>query len=136
MVALQHLIAKTRVSSVHVAVIVFYRSIIAFAVILSWGLIRGGLDFGATPGFWASTVLGALLGPCVSHIFYYKSFSYWQLSRSSLVSNVQPLFVLPMAYLFLGEFPDKMQLVGGAIILAGIFRLGWLHRNIRPQPET
>ncbi len=136
MVAFQHLIAKKRVSSVHVAVIVFYRSIIAFFVILAWGLIRGGMDFNAPARFWMITALGALLGPCISHIFYYKSFSYWELSRSSLVSNVQPLFVLPLAYIFLREFPEKMQLIGGIIILAGILRLGWIHKNIRPEPET
>ena len=136
MIALQHIIAKTSVSSVHVTVIVFYRSIIAFLVILSWGLIRGGMDFNAPARFWAVTALGALLGPCVSHIFYYKSFSYWELSRSSLVSNIQPLFVLPLAYIFLRAFPGKMQLAGGIIILAGILWLGWIHKNIRPEPET
>jgi drug/metabolite transporter (DMT)-like permease len=136
MLALQHLIAKIKISSVHVSVIVFYRSLIAFFVIIGWGLIRGGLDFNAPPRYWIVTALGAFLGPCLSHIFYYKSFSYWELSKSSLISNIQPLFVIPMAYLFLREFPGEMQLLGGFIILTGIFWLGWIHRNLRPQPET
>ncbi len=135
-VSFQHLIAKKRIGSVHVTVMVFYRSLFAFIVLASWGLIRGGMEFGAPGRFWLVTALGALLGPCVSHILYYKSFSYWTLSKSSLVSNVQPLFVLPLAYVFLKEFPGPAQLAGGMIILAGIFRLVWIHRNIRPQPET
>jgi drug/metabolite transporter (DMT)-like permease len=136
MLAFQHIIAKKKVSSVHVSVIVFYRSIIAFFVILAWGLIRGGMDFGVPGRYWAVAALGALLGPCLSHILYYKSFSYWELSRSSLVSNIQPLFVMPLAYLFLRQLPDKTHTLGGLIILAGIFWLGWLHKNFRPQPET
>ncbi len=137
MIALQHLIAKTAVSSVHVTVIVFYRSMLAFLVILLWGVIRGGFDFEVPLRYWLTAALGAFLGPCFSHILYFRSFSFWELSRSSMVSNIQPLFVIPMAYMFLGEFPEKMQLIGGMIILAGILWLGWIHLNSRsvPGPE-
>ncbi len=129
-ISFQLLLVKTKVITVHPTVLVLYRSALACAVIFTWGLLRG-LNFRVEPRYWMVTVLGALLGPCLGHILIFQSFRYWELSRTSMISTIEPLFVLPLAYLFLGTLPDKMQFAGGMIILAGALWLFLLHRNGR-----
>jgi drug/metabolite transporter (DMT)-like permease len=53
---------------------------------------------------------------------------YWELSRASIVVVVQPLFVIPLAYLVFGKFPGGMELIGGMVILIGAFWLALVHR--------
>lgn len=131
--ALQHFIAKGRATSVHPVILVLYRSGLACAVILAWGMLRGGLSFRAETRYWLVIALGALLGPCLSHMLTFRSLKYLDLSRASMLSNVQPLFVLPMAWLFLGRLPAADQLAGGLVIMAGASWLFLIHQGARRQ---
>jgi drug/metabolite transporter (DMT)-like permease len=65
-------------------------------------------------------VIGALLGPFLAILAIYHSFSYIEVSRSSVVQSLKGIFVLIGAYLFFGTFPLPHQLVGGFITIAGV----------------
>ncbi len=127
--AVQMLIAKVKVSEVHPNVLVFYRAGIGALVIALWTLPTGKADFDAATSYWAVTLLGAFLGPCASFLLTFRSYRYWDLSRSSIVLMAQPLFVLPLAYFVFGKLPAGIELVGGLVILVGAFWLGWIHRQ-------
>ena len=126
--ALQLLIAKMKVSEVHPNILVFYRNGIGALVIALWVLLTGRVDFNAGTSYWAVALFGAFWGPCVSFLLTFRSYRYWDLSRSSIVMMAQPLFVLPFAYFALGMLPTQRELFGGLVILAGAFWLGWIHR--------
>ena len=127
-VAVQMLVVKLNVRVIHPNVLVFYRVSLAALVIALWSLITGRLNFAISAPHLAAALLGAFLGPCASFLLTFRSYRYWELSRSSVVLTAQPLFVLPMAVLAFGKIPTGLELAGGSVILAGAFFLVWLHR--------
>ena len=138
MASVQMLIAKMTVNIHRVPSIIlsFYRVFIAFMIILFWNLITCKMKFDVQSNYYHVTFLGALLGPCLSWILMYASYSYWDLSRSSIIFMAQPLFVLPMAYFFLGRLPATRGLYGGFLIIIGAFWLTWIQLSERRKMGT
>ena len=126
-VAVQMLIAKARVHEIHPNILVVYRVGIGAVVIMLWALLTGKIDFHVEASYWYVTLLGAFLGPCASFLLTFRSYRYWDLSRSSMVRTVQPIFVLPLAYVVFGKLPAGKELLGGCVILVGAFWLAWIH---------
>ena len=129
MVAVQMVTAKMKVSEIPSHVLVFYRVSGAAVCIAVWTIATGKLHFNVATPFWIVTLIGAFLGPSMSFQYTFRSYKYWDLSRSSIVLTAQPLFVLPMAYLAFGRIPTGLQLLGGFIIVAGAFWLAMIHRT-------
>jgi len=128
-VAVQMLVVKMNVGDIHPNVLVFYRVALAALVIGLWGLVNGKLYFEVETSHLLVTLTGAFLGPSASFLLTFRSYRYWELSRSSIVLTGQPLLVLPMAYLAFHKIPTGMELLGGFVILAGAFCLVWMHRS-------
>lgn len=125
--ALQMLIAKVKVREIKPNILVFYRVGIGAIVIMFWTFLSGKADFNVEPSYWYVTLLGAFLGPCVSFLLTFRSYRYWELSRSSIVRTIQPIFVVPLAYIVFGKLPVIRELIGGSIILIGAFYFAWIH---------
>jgi drug/metabolite transporter (DMT)-like permease len=120
---LQLLIAKSQTHKVHPNVLVAYRVGIGSVLIACWVFASGAANFAVETKYWYVTLLGAFLGPCASFLLTFRAYRYWTLSQSSLILSGQPVFTLPMAYIFLGTLPTTKELIGGCVILAGAF---WL----------
>ena len=127
-VAVQMLVVKLNVHRIHPNVLVFYRVGLAALIIAIWTISNGKLNLKISTPHLLVTMLGAFLGPCASFLLTFRSYRYWELSRSSVVLTAQPLLVLPMAYLAFGKIPSGLELLGGFVILCGAFALVWLHR--------
>ena len=128
--AAQALIAKVVVLDIHPRVLIIYRNGLGAVCMAAWVLPRGRFDLSAAHlDTWSVVLVGGILGPWAGMMLFYASLRYWELSRSSLVQMTQPLFVLPMAVLFLQQFPNRLELIGGCIILGGGFWLTALHVN-------
>lgn len=125
--AVQMLIAKKMVAEIHPNVLVFYRVGIGALIIALWTLLTGKGNFGVAASHWLVTLLGAFLGPCVSFLLTFRSYRYWDLSRSAVVKTVEPLFVLPLSYVVLAKLPTGKELLGGCLILVGGFWFAWIH---------
>jgi drug/metabolite transporter (DMT)-like permease len=127
-VAVQMLVVKMNVRRIHPNVMVFFRVSLAAVITGLWGTINGKLDFDIGATYLFIALLGAFLGPCASFLLTFRSYRYWDLSRSSIVLTGQPLLVIPMAYIAFGKLPNGFEMLGGLIILGGAFWLVWLHR--------
>ena len=130
----QLLLAKSHIDKVHPNVLVAYRVGIGSILISCWVLATGVADFAVEIRYWCVTLFGAFLGPCASFLLTFRAYRYWTLSQSSLILTGQPLFVLPLAYTFLGSVPTSRELLGGGIILLGAFWLAFVQvtkTNIR-----
>jgi drug/metabolite transporter (DMT)-like permease len=125
--ALQMLIAKAKVRKIHPNILVFYRVGIGAIIIMLWTFLSGKADFHVEPSYWYITLLGAFLGPCASFLLTFRSYRYWDLSRSSIVRTIQPIFVIPLAYIVFGKLPIMREFIGGSIILIGAFYFAWIH---------
>ena len=139
--AIQMVMAKVNIHRMQPTVLVFYRCFLGAVGIGFWLLITKRWDFEVEAKYVWVTVFGALIGPCSSFLFTFRSYRYWDLSRSSMVLTMQPLFVLPMAILVFGKAPAKQELIGGSIIMAGAVWLAgqqwYRHRHMaKAKPEA
>jgi len=141
-VAVQNLIAKLCVKKMDARVIHFYRNAIGALLLLIFvfGLsaVRSGFSptesvqsflgsYRVGPSYWLVACVGAFLGPCCGVLLGYASYRYWDLSRYGIVLTMQPMIVVPLAYIFLGKFPDLKEFAGGCMILLGALWLAWIH---------
>ena len=122
----QLLVAKSYSKKIDINVMVTYRVGIAFICICLWDIVFQKFDFYVDIKYWLATLIGAFLGPCASFLFTFRSYRYWELSKSSILLTLQPIFVLPLAYVFLKTVPDKRELIGGILILTGAFWLAMI----------
>jgi drug/metabolite transporter (DMT)-like permease len=74
------------------------------------------------------------LGPFLSHILFFRSYHYWDMSRSAMVWTLQPLVVIPLSWLVFHTAVTGWRLIGGLIILAGALALAALHRKGAQEP--
>lgn len=131
--ALQLTIGKLGGSNIPPVVMNVYRTGVTAIAFIVWCLVMGGFDLTpAQPRHWAGILIGALLGPCLSITLLYSSYRYWGMTRSAMVLTLQPLAVLPMAYLMFHDIPGGWKLIGGLIIVAGGL---WLVVLQRPPDE-
>ena len=133
---LQLLIAKSQTHKVHPNVLVAYRVGIGSVLIACWVFASGTANFAAETKYWYVTLLGAFLGPCASFLLTFRAYRYWTLSQSSLILSGQPLFTLPMAYIFLDTLPTTRELIGGCVILAGAFWLAVIELSKANQSKS
>jgi drug/metabolite transporter (DMT)-like permease len=126
-VSVQMLIAKIISTKIHPNVLAFYRVAIGSVFIALWTFLMGKADFDVELSYWLVTLLGSFLAPCASFFLTFRSYRYWELSRASMVKTMQPLLVLPMAYIVFGTIPAGRTLLGGVLILVGAFWLSWIH---------
>lgn len=64
--------------------------------------------------------LGAFFGSFIGLLSFYYSYRYIAASRSSIIQSLKGIFVLIIAYFFFGNFPLPIQLLGGAVTIAGV----------------
>lgn len=56
----------------------------------------------------------------IGHTYYVKTFKYFSATTASLLSCIQPVYVVILAYLFLDEKPTIATLIGGSIIVSAV----------------
>ncbi len=70
---------------------------------------------------WASIVYMAAFPSVLCYIIYYYALSYIPASRVSAFSYLQPLLATVMAIPLLGETPTMSLVMGGSLVLLGVF---------------
>ncbi len=123
--AVQQLLARMTAAEVDPGVLVFYRCAIAVPLLALWVFATGKADFHVGASYWLVMLLGAFLGPCAGHMMTFRAYRHWELSRVSIVRTMQPLLILPMAYLAFGKLPALQEMLGGGLIFIGAL---WIAR--------
>lgn len=75
---------------------------------------------------WAAIGYSGTLAIGVAYMLWYYGVSQIGTTHTSIYSNVVPVVALGVAWLWLGEVPATIQLVGAAVVIAGVMlaRLG------------
>lgn len=74
-----------------------------------------------TAGAWASVTYMALFPSVIAYLIYFYALMRLPASRVSVFSYLQPLFATVMAIPALGEYPTRSLLIGGLLVLCGVF---------------
>ncbi|MGB7843330.1 MAG: DMT family transporter [Salinimicrobium sp.] len=73
--------------------------------------------------------IGASLGPFLTVIAGYLALQYITLSKKAIISSTKGLFVLFGAYLYFGQFPDTITIIGGIITILGLLLIAFGKRK-------
>ncbi|NNH08900.1 EamA family transporter [Cellulomonas fimi] len=79
-----------------------------------------GVPGGTTPPLWALVVWIVVLGTVVPYLLFLVGIRSLGPARAGLLGMVEPVAASASAWLFLGEAMTPVQLVGGAVVLAGV----------------
>ncbi len=124
------ILVKLAVRKVSPIVVIFYRSLIASVVALIYGLISHRLQ--TLPWNVFLIIVGASLGGSfLANVTFYASLARIDVTRATAIKTMQPFFVLLAAYFAFTTLPTSQQLLGGAIIVAGIVCLLYGRRMVR-----
>jgi len=73
----------------------------------------------------------ALVTTSMGHTLFLRSFKHFDLSVASILSSLQPLYGIIIAYFFLGEVPDGNSLVGGSLIIGTVLFTSWQTSKVK-----
>lgn len=79
--------------------------------------------------------IGASLGPFLTVIAGYLALQYIPLSKKAIISSTKGLFVLFGAYLYFGQFPDTITIIGGLTTIMGLLLIAFGKRKIPKVQE-
>lgn len=83
------------------------------------GLLR--TDFGSlSVGAWAGIAYAGVLAIAIAYFIWYRGVQRLGSSRTAVYSNLVPVAAILTAWLWIGETPRALQLLGAGVILAGI----------------
>jgi len=136
MTGVQMVTAKIGARDIHPNALAFYRVAIGATFIALWTYGTGAAEFHVAPRLWVVALIGAFLGPCASYLLTFRSYRYWDLSRTAIVRSIQPVFVLPMVYAAFHRLPVRQEMLGGSIILIGAVWLTWIHLKPAAHPAA
>ena len=77
-------------------------------------------------------LIGSLLGPFLTVIAGYLALQYIPLSRKAVIASTRGLFVLVGSYIYFGEFPDTIALIGGMVTILGVLLIAF-GKNSTPK---
>ncbi|NNF13584.1 MAG: DMT family transporter [Gemmatimonadetes bacterium] len=75
---------------------------------------------GVSGGAWLGVVYAGLLSIALAYLLWYRGVRILGNNRTAIYSNLVPVMALLTAWLWLGEVPGALQLIGAAIILTGL----------------
>ena len=73
-----------------------------------------------TPGAWLGVAYAGFLAIGLAYLLWYRGVEKLGNNRTALYSNLVPVAALLTAWLWLGETPTPLQLLGAGVILTGL----------------
>lgn len=78
-------------------------------------------DFtGISAGAWLGTAYAGVLAIGVAYFIWYRGVQRLGASRTAVYSNLVPVAAILTAWIWIGETPQALQVLGAGVILAGI----------------
>ncbi|WP_299678164.1 DMT family transporter [uncultured Tenacibaculum sp.] len=115
--AIRILILKRYVSQYNGVVLMFYQTVI-ISVCLFPTLFF--MDISGVQSQLPYLLLLAFLTTAIGHSLMVYSLQFFTASTTSIISSVQPIFGIILAFIFLHEIPNMNTLIGGSLILATV----------------
>lgn len=115
--SLRILLMKQQIKVYHGTMLMFYQVLI-IAILLAPTLLF--MDTSNIQTQYLYILLLALLTTAIGHTLMVKKFSYFSVTTASIISSVQPVFGIILAFVFLNEIPTLHTYLGGTLILSTV----------------
>ncbi len=128
--AVTEILVKTAVFRIPPDAFTFVRNVMVvllLMVVLGWRAVMG--DAGAVPDFagirrgWPLIAIAALTGPFGARTLFLYCLRHLEVSRASLIQQIQPVFVAVFSAVVLHTLPNRREWAGGVLIIAGALLL-------------
>ena len=122
--AINAVIIKMKIKKIHPNILTINRSLflLLFSIIALYITQQDLLiSFRALKNIF----IGSLLGPFLTVIAGYLALQYIPLSRKAIIGSTRGLFVLVGSYIYFGEFPKTIALIGGMITILGVLLIAF-----------
>ncbi len=106
---------------------------------VTWNVLETPFHFiwaGYSPTQWAYILYIAIVGTLLPFSLFFVGVNHIRSTRASITSTAEPISAGFMAYLFLGETLEPLQLFGGALVIAAIVLLQIQKEQIELAPEA
>lgn len=117
----RNLILKTQITKYNGSVLMSYQ--LTFVVIALLPFI-GGLTLNGVLDNAFPLITLALVTTSIGHTLFLMSFKNFSISTASVMSSLQPVYGILIAFFFLNEIPDKNSLLGGCLIISAVIYTG------------
>jgi len=122
--AINAVIIKMKIKKIHPVILTLNRSLFLLVFsIIALSFINETLSIPASA--LKNIFIGSLLGPFLTVIAGYLALQYIPLSRKAIVASTKGIFVLAGSYLYFGEFPKTIALIGGMITILGVLLIAF-----------
>ncbi|QNB46301.1 EamA family transporter [Thermanaerosceptrum fracticalcis] len=101
----------------------------AASTYIIFGVTTGNLSFNFTSLAWLTIAGIALISTIVAILFFWLGVQLIGAARASIISTIEPLVTVVLAWLAFDEMLSPVQLVGGALIILGVFVLQYPGKN-------
>ena len=115
--SLRLLILKSHTDNYHGSMLMFYQISILSVVLLP---VLFMMDTSAIQTQFPAVLMLALLTTAIGHTLFLQSLKYFSVGTASIISSIQPIFGIILAYIFLNEIPTWNTFWGGALILSTV----------------
>lgn len=115
--ALRNIILKPKVRQYNQSSLMFYQMVVVSILLLpAFSYFKLSEVISYTP----SLITLALVTTVIGHTLFVKSLKHFSASSASLISSMQPLYGVILAFIFLNEVPDLNTLIGGSLVVSAV----------------
>lgn len=115
--AVRILILKQHVANYNGTMLMFYQTVIITILLLPTLFF---MDLSGLESQFSYLLLLAFLTTAVGHSLMLHSLKFFSASTASIISSLQPIFGIILAFFFLKEIPTMNTFLGGSLILATV----------------
>ncbi len=115
-------ISKIAVRHVDPVVLTWIRNV--FLAVLYWVVVlAGGVSFDGLAKVWPGVLVLGITGPLLARTLYLMALRKLDLSKAAVIGQSQPVYVMLIALLLLGQFPSFREIIGGIFVISGCLLL-------------
>ena len=112
------LILKQHVHNYHGSMLMFYQTSVITIVMIP---VLFFMDLSGFQSQFPYLLLIALLTTAIGHSLMVHSLKFFSASATTIISSIQPIFGIILAFLFVNEIPTMNTVWGGLLILSTVF---------------
>jgi drug/metabolite transporter (DMT)-like permease len=127
--------AKSRIKDINPGILTLNRVVFLFVFALAAMIVKQE-SFVISGRAALNMGIGSLLGPFLTGFAQYSALRYIEASRTMIIQSTRSLFVLVGSMIYLSILPEKLQLIGGLITIAGVIVLTWGKIKYKKKPGT
>lgn len=115
--AIRILILKKQVASYNGTMLMFYQTVIITIVLLPTLFF---MDVSGIETQYPYVLLLAFLTTAIGHSLMLYALKFFTATSATIISSLQPIFGIILAFIFLNEIPNLNTFIGGSLILATV----------------